>query len=170
MIVGISEHALWRWALNGRRARGWRGPRKTPSWTIAPIAVMPSSLEQERYQVVFSASIFPYEIRLALKIYLFYLTRALRKNGVRLAQKMHVGPRIPVGVQRERAGVGPASGPTRRLSHLGRDELVDARVAERLPRLRPARPPLDVPRPHLVIGGKAIFMPPLPCLFCLENP
>ena len=32
---------------------------------------------------------------------------------------MRVGPCIPVGVQLEKAGVGPISGPTWRLSHLG---------------------------------------------------
>ena len=39
------------------------------------------------------------------------------EKGVRLAQKMRVGPRIPVGIRLERAEVGPTSGPTRRLSH-----------------------------------------------------
>ena len=34
------------------------------------------------------------------------------------AQKTQVGPGIPVGTQLEKAGVGPASGPTWRLSHL----------------------------------------------------
>jgi hypothetical protein len=41
-----------------------------------------------------------------------------RKDAVRSAQKMQVGPCIPVGLQLEKAGVGPTSGPTRRLSHL----------------------------------------------------
>jgi hypothetical protein len=41
------------------------------------------------------------------------------ENGVRLAQKMPVGPCIPVGAQRQKAGVGPTSGPTWRVSHLG---------------------------------------------------
>ena len=39
--------------------------------------------------------------------------------GVRLAQKMQAGPRIPQGIQLEKAEVGPTSGPTRRLSHFG---------------------------------------------------
>jgi hypothetical protein len=39
------------------------------------------------------------------------------EKSVRLAQKMRVGPCIPVGIQREKAGVGPTSGPTWRLSH-----------------------------------------------------
>jgi hypothetical protein len=36
---------------------------------------------------------------------------------VRLAQKMQVGPYIPVGIQLSKAEVGPISGPTWRLSH-----------------------------------------------------
>jgi hypothetical protein len=40
------------------------------------------------------------------------------EKGVRLAQKMQVGPCIPVGIQLFKAEVGPTSGPTRRLSHL----------------------------------------------------
>ena len=43
-------------------------------------------------------------------------------KGVRLAQKTQVGPRIPVGRQLEKAEGGPSSGPTRRLSHFGRDD------------------------------------------------
>ena len=39
------------------------------------------------------------------------------ENGVRLAQKMQVGPCISVGTQLLRAAVGPTSGPTWRLSH-----------------------------------------------------
>ena len=39
------------------------------------------------------------------------------EKGVRLTQKMQVGPCITVGVQLQRAGVGPTFGPTRRLSH-----------------------------------------------------
>ena len=39
------------------------------------------------------------------------------KRGVRLAQKMQVGPRNPVGIQLLMAEVGPTSGPTSRLSH-----------------------------------------------------
>ena len=39
-------------------------------------------------------------------------------KGVRLAQKMQVGPGIPVGAQLENAEAGPASGPTWRRSHL----------------------------------------------------
>ena len=34
-----------------------------------------------------------------------------------MAQKMPVGPCIPVGIQLKRAEVGPTSGPTWRLSH-----------------------------------------------------
>jgi hypothetical protein len=40
------------------------------------------------------------------------------EKGVRLAHKMRVGPYIPVGIQTEKAEVGPTSGPTWRLSHL----------------------------------------------------
>ena len=40
------------------------------------------------------------------------------ENGVRLAQqKMQVGYCVPVGIQLQKAGVGPTSGPTWRLSH-----------------------------------------------------
>ena len=35
-----------------------------------------------------------------------------------MAQKMQVGPCIPVGIQRQKAEVGPASGPTWRVPHL----------------------------------------------------
>jgi hypothetical protein len=38
-------------------------------------------------------------------------------KGVKLAQKMQVGPRIPAGLQLEKAEVGPTSRPTWRLSH-----------------------------------------------------
>jgi hypothetical protein len=38
-------------------------------------------------------------------------------KGVRLAQKMQVGPCIPVETQLQKAEVGPTSGPTWRLSH-----------------------------------------------------
>ena len=41
------------------------------------------------------------------------------EQHVRVAQKMEVGPCIPVGAQLERAEVGPTSGPTWRLSHTG---------------------------------------------------
>jgi hypothetical protein len=53
-------------------------------------------------------------------MYYIYLTLACSEKGVRLAQKMRVNPRIPVGLQLEKAGVGPtlSSGPTRHLSHL----------------------------------------------------
>ena len=44
---------------------------------------------------------------------------ALSEEGVRLAQKTQVGPCIPVEIQLEKAEVGPTSGPTWRLSHLG---------------------------------------------------
>ena len=43
----------------------------------------------------------------------------LGEKGVRLAQKMQVGPCISAGTQLERAEVCPTSGPTRRLSHSG---------------------------------------------------
>jgi hypothetical protein len=43
-----------------------------------------------------------------------------REAGVRLAQKMRVGPRIPVGIHLETADAGPTSRPTWRLSHLRR--------------------------------------------------
>ena len=39
------------------------------------------------------------------------------KKDVRLAQNVQVGPYIPVGIQLQKAGAGPASGPARRLSH-----------------------------------------------------
>ena len=42
---------------------------------------------------------------------------AAREKGVRLAQKMQVGPCISVGIQLEKTEVGPTSGPTWRLSH-----------------------------------------------------
>ena len=41
------------------------------------------------------------------------------EKGVRLAQRIEVGPCFPVGKQLERATVGPASGPTWRLSLSG---------------------------------------------------
>jgi hypothetical protein len=44
----------------------------------------------------------------------------LSENGVRLAQKMQVGPCITVRTQLEKAEVGPISGPTWRVSHLRR--------------------------------------------------
>ena len=44
--------------------------------------------------------------------------RALSEKGVRLAQKMQVGPCIPVGIQTEKVEVGPTSRPTWRLSHI----------------------------------------------------
>jgi len=43
---------------------------------------------------------------------------ASSEKGVRLAQKMQVGPCIPVGIQLQKVGVGPSFGPTWRLSHL----------------------------------------------------
>ena len=43
--------------------------------------------------------------------------RAESERGIRLAQKMHVGPCIPVGIQLEKAAVGPTSGPTWGPSH-----------------------------------------------------
>ena len=47
------------------------------------------------------------------------LAGGLSERGVRLAQKTHVGPCAPVGIQRSKAEVGPASGPTWRLSYSG---------------------------------------------------
>jgi hypothetical protein len=44
--------------------------------------------------------------------------RACNEQAVRLAQKTQVGPCIPMGVQLEKAEVGPTSGPTWRLPHL----------------------------------------------------
>ena len=46
------------------------------------------------------------------------LQRLTSERGLNLAQKMQVGPCIPVITQLERAEVGPTSGPTWRLSHL----------------------------------------------------
>ena len=46
-------------------------------------------------------------------------TVPLSEKGVRLAQKMKVGPCIPVGMQLYKAEVGQTSGPTWHLSHLG---------------------------------------------------
>ena len=59
-----------------------------------------------------------------LKVCLFYLTRALSETGVKLAQKIQVGPCIPVGnweysyKRLQLATVGPTSGQTWGLSHL----------------------------------------------------
>jgi hypothetical protein len=49
----------------------------------------------------------------------FYCRSSASEKGVRLAQKFQAGPCIPVGIQLEKAEVGPTSGPTRRgaLSH-----------------------------------------------------
>jgi hypothetical protein len=47
-----------------------------------------------------------------------FLQKSWSDKDVRLAQNMRVGPRIPVGMQRSRAAVGPASAPARRRSHL----------------------------------------------------
>ena len=62
-------------------------------------------------------------VRLALQLLRGHVPRlaadAASEKGVRLAQKMQVGPCVPVGIQLEKAGVGPASGPTRRLSRFG---------------------------------------------------
>jgi hypothetical protein len=43
---------------------------------------------------------------------------ACSEKGLRLAQKMHVGPCTPVGTRLEKAGVDPSSGPTWHRSHL----------------------------------------------------
>ena len=51
-------------------------------------------------------------------MYYIYLTLACSEKGVRLVQNMQVGPRVPAGIQLEKAEVGPTSGPTWRLSHL----------------------------------------------------
>ena len=40
------------------------------------------------------------------------------KKGVRSAQRTQVGPRVPVGIQLPKAGVGPTSGPTWHRSRL----------------------------------------------------
>jgi hypothetical protein len=47
-------------------------------------------------------------------------TRPGSERGVRLAQKMRVGPRIPVGIPLETVDAGPTSRPTCPLSHLRR--------------------------------------------------
>jgi hypothetical protein len=47
-------------------------------------------------------------------------SQSLSEKGVRLAQKMQVGPCIPMGIQLEKAGVGPTSRPTWRRSHFDR--------------------------------------------------
>ena len=65
---------------------------------------------------------------------------AASENGVRLAQKMQVGPCIPVIIQLQKAEVGPTSGPTWRLSHL--DFGLAARSARTQHR---ACPPLRAP-------------------------
>ena len=54
---------------------------------------------------------------------------ALSEQGVRLAQKMQVGPCIPVEVQLEKAEVGPASGPTWHLSHSANPTRAGAQAA-----------------------------------------
>ena len=58
------------------------------------------------------------------------MRRAARRHcsekSVRLAQKMLVGPCIPVEGQLEKAEVGPLSGPTWRLAHLLDTELQQA--------------------------------------------
>jgi hypothetical protein len=45
------------------------------------------------------------------------------EQGVRLAQNMQAGPRVPAGIRLSKAEVGPTSGPTRRLPHLQRHEV-----------------------------------------------
>ena len=57
----------------------------------------------QRCKYIFSTPIITYYIRLALNIYLFYLTRGCSVNGVRSARKTRVGPCIPVGTQPQRA-------------------------------------------------------------------
>ena len=53
---------------------------------------------------------------------ILFLSDALGEKGVRLAQKMHVGPCTPAGTRLQKAGVGPTSAATRRHAHFG-DEL-----------------------------------------------
>ena len=57
-------------------------------------------------------------------------TRPFSEKGVRLAQKMQVGPCVPVGIQLEKTEVGPTSGPSWRLSHLPRARTVEERGGE----------------------------------------
>ena len=55
-------------------------------------------------------------------------TEGCGEKGVRSAQKMQVGPCIPVGIQLEQAEDGPTSGPAWHLSHLNSASL-SARAA-----------------------------------------
>ena len=86
------------------------------------------------------------------------------ERGVRLAQKAQVGPCIPVGIQLQRAEVGPSSGPTRRPPHLA-VPVVDAQHAGQLPlieRLRRAAPQQNL---HDAGVGRAVNRrPPAMCV------
>ena len=67
---------------------------------------------------------------------------------------MRVGPCIPVGIQLEKAEVGPTSGPTWRLSHLGRQQRAQHRA--------------EVPAEHEPIRGRRVIKP-RPILAYMEN-
>ena len=94
-----------------------------------------------------------------LKVCLFYLTRALSEKGVKLAQKIQVGPCIPVGnweysyKRLQLATVGPTSGPTWGLSHLAGG--VD--------------PPGSQPRPAAVVGSGRIVGSEIEILYMFVN-
>jgi hypothetical protein len=63
------------------------------------------------------------------------------EKGVRLAQKIQVGPCVAVGIQLQRAEVGPTSGPTWRLSHL----------------LRPSRRPVRDLDADCAVNGRLVL-------------
>jgi hypothetical protein len=95
----------------------------------------------------------------------------LIEKGVRLAQKMQVGPCIPVGIQRLRAAVGPTSGPTWRLSHFGRQRLGEV-VHHRVRKERHRE--VDLPRVACVWTGahchsSLSFVVPMGILHVNEN-
>jgi hypothetical protein len=87
-------------------------------------------------------------------------TRAASERGVRLAQKMQVGPCISVGMQLEKAEVGPTSGPTWRLSHLK-----TSLQAQKLFKSRCH--PLELGPSRGCQSHSDHLMPP--CIFCTEN-